>query len=285
MKNYVCIFLLVLMGLFLAGLNYLSHLHITAVFQDIRPLDEKIPIYYKGIVVGRVTDKYHSFDSKKTHVRIILNSRKLKLPLNTTAILKKRIKNDKEFDYIELLYPQTPSDRFISDGSYINGKSTIDIKEYIKNQNPEDLDKIKNNLTLASGNLNSSLEAIFGLFVLLQEILQENRDNLKSASYNFKETTSNISNVTKKIDNVILEEQLSNTFNNIENSTGGFHNFTENISSTVDEFNKTIPNINSVVENTKELINNANAISCGIRQTLGKNFGGLRLFFGKVIRE
>lgn len=262
------------------ALNYFSQRHITAVFSDIRPFDNNITVFYKGISVGKVKRSSLSKDFQKTNLEISLHNKKLQLPLNTKAILKKRVKNDKEIDYIELIYPQIPSERFIGNHSHIHGYSTVDAKEYLKNQNPEDLDKIKTNLMTASENLYITLDAIGGMFVLIQDILQENRSNIKSSSTNFKETTKNINNLTKKIDNIIVEEQWNNTFNNIENSSSGLNLFTKNINSTITNADKTLTN---TLENTNQITKNLNSITCGIRKTLCKKLGGLRLFFGKVI--
>ena len=278
MKKYILIFIvfIVILSIF----NYFANRHITAVFQDLRQFNGSLSVYYKGIKVGKATDKSHSKDALRTNVKITLFNKKLKLPLNTKAVLKKRVQNDREIDYIELIYPEVPSERYIKEYSHIHGYSTIDIKEYLKNQTPEDLDKIKSNLMSSSENLSSSLEAIGGMFILIQDILQENRENLKGSSHNIKETTDNINKVTKKFDNIVIEEQWNNTFNNIENSSGGLHNFTNNINKTITDVDNTIP---KTLENTKEITENLNSITCGIRQTLSKKFSGLRLFFGRVI--
>lgn len=278
MKKFL--FILILIVLLISMINYFSDRHFTIVFKDVRPFDRKIPVYYKGIIVGKATDKNHSKDSLRTNVKITLYNKNLKLPLNTKALLKKRIRNDKETDYIELIYPKVPSERFISEHSHIHGHSTVDIKEYLKNQNIEDLEKIKSNLISSSENLNSTLEAFAGMFVLIQDILQENRENLKGSSKNIKESAQNINRMTKKFDNVIIEDQWHNTFNNIENTTGGFHNFAHNVNNTMTELDQTLP---ETFENTKNITSNINSITCGIKQTLSKKFGGLRLFFGRVI--
>ena len=278
MKKYFIIIIFII--LLFTIINYFLHRHFIAVFDDIRPFDGQINVYYKGILVGKATDKVHSDDYLRTNVKIILRNKKLKLPLNTKAILKKRIKDDKEIDYIELVYPEIPSKKYIKENSHIHGYTTIDIKEYLKNQTPEDLDKIKTNLMTASENLYTTLDAIANMFILIQDILQENRSNLKGSSTNLKSTTENIKNLTKKIDNIIIEEQWNNTFNNIEKSTGGLHNFTNNINNTILDFDKTLPN---TMQNTNQITENLSSITCGIRQTLSKKFGGLRLLFGKVI--
>ena len=278
MRKFFIIFVLAFLAM--AIINYYTNRHITVVFKDVRPFEGKIPVYYKGVVVGKATDRQHSDDSLRTNVKITIYNKKLKLPLNTKAILKKRIKNDKEFDYIELVYPQIPSERFIGEHSHIRGHHTVDIKEYLKNQTPEDLEQVKNNILSASENLNASLDALAGMFLIIQDVIGENRENLKNASYNLNQTAQNINNATKKIDNVIEEERLSNTFNNIENTTLGLHNLMHNANGTVDGVNHTLPD---TLQNTNEITANVNAITCGLRQTLSKNFGGLRLFFGKVI--
>ena len=210
MKKFLIIFILVVFSFVI--IDYFTNRHITAVFKDVRPFEGKIPVYYKGVVVGKATDREHSDDSLRTNVKITIYNKKLKLPLNTTAILKKRIKNDKEFDYIELVYPQVPSERFIGEHSHIHGHHTVDIKEYLKNQTPEDLEQIKTNILSASANLNASLDALAGMFILIQDVLGENRENLKNASYNLNQTAQNVNNATKKFDNAPMLRVINISF-------------------------------------------------------------------------
>ena len=264
--------------LILISINFFIQRHFTAVFEDIRPFEGRIPIYYKGIIVGKATNKEHSNDLRRTHIKITLYNKKLKLPLNTKAILKKRIQNDKEFDYIELIYPDIPSERFIEENSHIHGHSTLDIKEYLKNSTPEELDKIKNNLISSSENLSSSLEALGGLFLLLQDILEENRGNIKKSSYNLKETTKNVKNFTKKVDNITIEKQWNNTFNNVESSTKELSDFSCGINDTLSKVDLSLPN---TLDNAQEISENINSISAVIKQAFCKRFGILRLLFGK----
>lgn len=278
MRKFFVIFILAILSFVI--INYFTNRHITAVFKDVRHFEGKIPVYYKGVVVGKATDKRHSNDYLRTNVKITIYNKKLRLPLNTKAVLKKRIKNDKEFDYIELIYPQVPSERFIDEHSHIHGHHTVDIKEYLKNQTPEDLEQIKNNILSASENLNTSLDALAGMFLIIQDVIGENRENLKNASRNLNKTTKNINTTTKKIDNIIIEEQWLNTFRNLENTTDGLHNLTHTVNGTASQADKTLP---ETLQNTNEITENVNSITCGIRQTLSKRFGGLRLFFGKVI--
>jgi len=278
MKKYL--FLGILIIICFSILNYFSQQHITLVFDNLRPFEGKIPVYYKGIRIGRATDSYHSDDLQHTHVKVTLFSKKIKLPTNTEAILKKRIKNKKEYDYLELIYPDKPSNEIISENSFIKGKSTVDIREYFISHTIEDVEKIENNIIQASENLNLSLEALTGLFLIIHDTVQENRKNILGASYNLNQTSKNINTTTKKFENSIKTEQLEQTFDNIENSTNNFDKLTSNLSDTAQTVNiNTMPEINSVLKKSDILLNNLNSITCSIKQTLNKRFGGLRLMF------
>lgn len=278
MKKYIILIILLIIGI--SFYNYKTHQHITLIFENIRPFEGKIPVFYKGLAVGKAVESYHSDDLQHTHIKITLYSKKLKLPANTEAVLKKRIKNKKEYDYLELIYPDSPDKETISENSFIHGKSTVDIREYFISHTIEDIDKIENNLIQASENLNLSLEALTGLFVVIQDMVQENRQNILEASHNLNQTSKNINTTTKKFENSIKTEQLKQTFDYIENSTDNLNKLTSNVSDATSEMNiTTIPDINSTIKSANNLLGNLNSITCGIKQTLNKKFGGLRLLF------
>ena len=54
---------------------------------------------------------------------------------------------------------------------------------------------------------------------------------------------------------------------------------------TTKDINKTMPNVGLSLKNFQGITSNLNSITCGIKQTLKKPFGGLRLLFGKVINS
>jgi len=52
----------------------------------------------------------------------------------------------------------------------------------------------------------------------------------------------------------------------------------------INEFtNGNLPNIETGVNDTSYIIRNLNQITCGVKNTLKKRFGGLRLLFGRTI--
>ena len=272
MKKYMIIgTILILLGLGWFIYKQTTYTHIKVEFEELRPFEHRIPVYYKGIMIGRASERKHGSDFKHTYVSVTLYPKNLMLPVNTEVLLKKLKRNKKESDFIELIYPKEPSQELISEGCILKGKATVDFEEYMRNQHPDDIAIIKENLTNASANLNYSLEALAQLFIILQDTVKENQPNIKG-------TTGNLYKATSKISDSINPEQISGTFSNIEQMTSNLNDTTAGV-------NGTLPQINSTLKNAQDIVANTNAISCGIRQTLRKKFGGLRLMFGRTINE
>lgn len=287
LKKYFYIPVLII----IAGLSFyvykaLNYTYITVKFQELRPFHAKLPVYYKGLVIGKATERRHSDDFQHTLINVTLYPKNLLLPVNTEVLLKKEKRNnDKEHDFLELVYPQKPSDKMISNGTILNGKATVDIETFLANQNPDDLEIIKNNLAESSENLNSALGQMSALFLMLNDMLDENRKNINSVTRNLSKTTGNIDAVTRKLDRSMKQQALDNTFSNIEASTKNFTVISSNLTGTSFGVNEVMPRVDSTLYQVHGIASNANAISCAIRKTLRKPFGGFRLMFGKVITE
>lgn len=287
MKKYLVVLMLLLIlcpGMY--AYKQSTYTHINVKFQELRPFHQKLPVYYKGIVIGKATERRHSDDFTHTIVKVVLYPPNLMLPENSTILLKKeRRNNEKEKDFLEIIYPQNPSDKMISNNVTIEGKATTDIDTFMANQHPEDLEAIKENLAASAENLNAALGGLSELFTTLNDIAVENKGNLKTASKNLAHTTVRIQQLTTKVDESIQQRTLDNTILNLEKSTQNLQAITGNLSTATDSVNIAMPRIDSTLYETHSLISNANAISCGVRQTLRKRFGGLRLIFGKTINE
>jgi len=239
-----------------------TYTHIYVMFKELRPIEETLPVYYKGLKIGKAVEKKHSNDYQHAILKIVLYPKNLHLPINTEVHLKQIVKNKKSKDFLELIYPQTPSDKLISNNYYLKGNSTEDIESYYKSLPKDDLETIKNNLVQSSANLNYALESLGQLFSILSEMVNENRPNLKN-------TTHNIEQSTAKISSTLNDAPFDEIFSDIQNTT-----------STTSAI---IPNLASTSENLDCTMQNMCAITCGIKQTLSKRFGGLRLFFGKSL--
>lgn len=282
------IILLIILFLVIIGLivyKQVTYTHITVQFNELRPHENNIQVYYKGIVIGRAVKKKHTKDYKHTLMKVILYPKNLHLPINTEVELRQVVKNRKTKDYLELLYPESPSSTLISNGTYLKGYATIGLETFAHNQRIEDLEAIKQNLRNASENLNSTISELGDLFILLQDVVNENRSNLKGTTNNIRKVSSNIDKTSIKINNSIKQEELESIIGTINRSSNNVERITENVYDTSVGINSNIPKISSSINETQNLIANTNAISCGVRQTLRKRFGGLRLIFGRTIKE
>ena len=250
-------------------LRALTFTHITAKFEHLRPIHGALDVYYKGIVIGKAKELKHSDNYNHTLMKIVLFPKNLHLPSNTTILLKKEKRNNIEKDFLELEYPKEPNNTLLSNNSTIEGIATVDTETYLQNQKPNEIEEIKENLIQSVENLNEMLSLLNQVFGLIYEVLDENKSNV----YN---TTKTIENMTIKIDKALKQNSLENTILNIENTTKNFSNTSSGI-------NETIPNLDNTLNNLEQTSCNLNQITCGIRKTLSKNFGGLKMLFGKTI--
>ena len=254
-----------------------NYLHITAKFKEFRPVHEKIDVFYKGLKIGYVQKMELCEEHKNTLVRCVLTYKDLHLPENVEAYLKKEKKNDKEFDLIEIVYPSNPSSVLLSDNSIINGVLTVDIETFMKNQNPEHLASIKENLIQSTENLEYALNALADLFVTLDEIAKQNKKNIYQSTYNLSKTTNDTQQIMNKLNHALNEQELNNSLSSLNKAT-------KNISSmTTDVYTTTLPQVNSTLYQTECLVASVNEIVCGLKEDLKKRFSGIRLLFGKTI--
>lgn len=262
-----------------------TYTYVTAKFKELRPIHGKMSVYYKGLVVGKAREQKHSDDFNHTLINLVLYPKRLLLPENTTVLLKKEKRNDKERDFLELVYPKEPSNIMLSNGSILEGKATVDIDEFMSNQNPDDLEAIRHNLAQSAENLNIAIEGLSIVFESVNDILKENQKNLYATTKNLSDTTGNLNNMTTKFDKSIQQKKLENTINNIEASSKNLESVSSNLTGTTTDVNGVMPSVEATMCQVQGLAANANAISCGVRKTLRKRFGGLRLLFGRVIDE
>lgn len=262
-----------------------TYTYINIKFKELRPCNCRIPVYYKGIKIGKATERKHSDDYTYTIVKVVLYPKNLMLPNNTEVLLKKEKKNNKEYDFLEFIYPQKPSTVMISNGSMLEGKTTIDLQTFLKNQHPDDINQIKENIYSASENLNESLTQLVNLLILIQDILKENQSNIMNFSGGLAKSAKNINQITYKFNKSIKQQSLENTINNLNTSSQNIATITNGLNTTTNSVNTAMPNIDSAIYQTNGLLYNMNKITCGIKGTLSKPFGGLRILFGKTVND
>lgn len=279
MKKYLLItfsLILICSGFYIYKLT--TYTYINAKFSELRPIHQKLPVYYKGLKIGRAKEHKHSLDFNHTIINIVLYPKKLMLPINTTVLLKKEKIKDKYYDFLELVYPKNPSKLMISNGATLEGKATLDVETYMASQNIEDLEAIKENLFKSSQELAKTLDEVEQMFAIINSTLTNSQSDIKKI-------TKNTGDLTKKVNDSIQENSLENAVSNIEATTKNINDLTSSLNSVSDSVNGIIPKTDTAVEQINGITSNVNAITCGVRKTLRKKCGGLRLIFGQVIDE
>jgi len=293
-KNFVIKFLrqilIVAFIIFMGVLIYqrLAYTFITAEFQELRPIKGRIDVFYKGYKIGKVLYIKPSDNYQTTFMRIALfDNKNLKLPNNVILKLQREKDKWRKIDYIDIIYPESPSAEYLKNGDVVLGKSTVDIETFLSSQESDSLDNMKENLEKTVEELQDTIGALKDLFTTLNEMAEENRKNLKETTGNLENTTKNIEALTIKLNRSIKEDNLNKTMTNLEQTTENVKNSTTDLQETVRKINKftdgNLPNIETGVNDTSYMIRNLNQITCGVKNTLKKRFGGLRLIFGKVI--
>lgn len=280
-------FMIIVWGLLIYRIH--KNTYLTVEFKDLRPFHHHVDIFYKGFKIGRAEKIRPDKKYEKTLMTIVLHPMDLKLPVNTTATLKREKRNRREYDYVELVYPDDPSIYYLKSGDVIAGHATIDVQSFLASQDPETLEDIKNNLSKAAVSANDTLNALSGLFLVLTEVVQENRANILDATQNLKATTMNIRETSQKLNYSIRQNQLESTFTNVDTSTVNTRETTKNLQILTQDIDKVtrnvdkmLPKIDCIVNETYSVLRNANEITCDVSKTLKKRFGGMRLFFGKA---
>lgn len=265
----------------------LTNTYITIQFDELEPFENNMPVYYKGFKVGRTRSIKPSKDFKHTFVQVVINYDNLKLPKNTTAIVKKRDKGEyrNALDYIELEYPDSPSIIFLKNGSIIKGTSSLDWNTLFAQQASDGkLDGLGQSVTDLMDNLNSTVETLTLVFTTINDILNENRPNLLTASSNLSKTTSNFHEISSRMTNSLSQEKLDNTTGGFEKTSKNFDESSKNINEITKNLNNMMPYINATIIDTNSTICNVNQISQGILNTLKERMGLLKLLIGKPVK-
>lgn len=253
-------------------------MRIYAEFEELEPFSN-LNVYYKGFKIGRAIKVVPNKDFSRSKVTIVLNSWSYNLPNNIKAKIQKAQK-DSDVDYLEIIYPSSPSLTKIKYGDKIEGEVSHNLSDFIKDVAEgggfDDLKGNTNNL------LESANDATKNISALLQEvtsILKDIHPQITTAANNLSETTVNLNKMSVKLEKSIQSETISNSMTNVENTTKNLEGTTLFINT------KTLPAVNATICSLKTLIDNINTIVKGIGNTLQKRMGGARLIFGTPVSK
>ena len=284
--------LIVLITCIVTFYRMVMYTYITVKFKEARPFHHHAPVFYKGHKVGKIVKVRHSKDYQHTLVRLVLYPHDLNLPENITAKLKIIKRGRFEKDYVDLILPENPVPLRLKNNSVITGTTTIDAHSYFSSLDMEKLEEIEENAANTMSNLEYSTAGLNDLIAMLNSIVEENRKNIDISAKNLATATMNTTQVTARIEKTITGEKLEALLNNIDatstnvkNITQSFTGVSENLGGTTDAIGQSMPMLECALANATAITSNLNEITTGIKCTLRKPFGGLRVLFGKSINK
>lgn len=286
-KHMFALVLYITLFLFAVGTlikNIPPKTYVTVQFEEARPIRHRMSVYYKGFRIGRTIRMRPSKDYKTTLLTVALNPQDLRLPVNVKARLNREKKKWREHDFIEIIYPDSPSLYYLKDGDVIEGSTVVDLDSFIaETADSGYLEQLKDNLNGTVKSANETLETLNGLFIVLKDTIEEARPNIVAASKNLSDTTRNLYNVSNNLNTSLNEERMNNVGEDLNGTTKNLNETIENIEVVTGGLKDSVPQMTSIINNIDGTTCNLNVITSGISATLQKRLGLFRLLFGKPV--
>lgn len=279
-KKHIFIFVIVILLI-----NYLLYIicttKVTICFEDFEPFKHNLPVYYNGFRLGHTTKVYPSEDYRATLVDTRLLMKKLKLPANSYAVMRRKDKKD----YIELEYPAAPYIEKLRNKDVINGHMGVNFENFLQNQaEGGGLDEIKNNVNTTIVSAGQTFDALTQMLNVLTGILEDVRPSINDTVLNVNSASKNIASISANLQKTVEKGYIDATLLNLQETSGNLVLTTENFGGFSQVLNKKSTILtNCLLKNLNTVVCNINEIIIGVGNTLKKRFGGLRLFFGKTI--
>lgn len=254
-------------------------------FQKMRPIKEKVNVYYNGFKVGRTAGLKPCDHSKNICSKVRLDKNLMILPKNIEIKLKqKKISDNKFEDYMEIQYPVSPDFETIKDGAIIKGEVASGFHNYLNEEvSYSDMEMIKQNLISATDNLNKASGILVDILSSIDDVTSNSKQNSKLLISNLNKTVSNLSLLIGKIDNSLDDKVIRSIFYNVDDSTKNLNGTLENIRNFTYELNSGSGDITGTINSLNSISRNIDEIVQGVNCTLQKPFGGLRLIFGAPV--
>lgn len=291
-KLIILISLFFILGLTFAFWLYdmQSKYYITAKFNESGPLYKNMPVYYKGYEIGKIENVRIRDDYRYTLAKIVFYPKKPKLSDNIVAKAKKL---EMEDDYVDLIYPDPPSDTLLKSGGIIEGRGAFDMDMLLSDVAEADLlVPLLQHFSDLLVNAGKTSDEIRNFFSDSRSILKDNRQNIHRATKNLAISTKSLAKLTSNFNNSITHDKLKNTTSNIDKSSTNVFAATEsikNITASIDcatrNLDKTVAKIDCTICEANKAAKNIRVITGNFCEILGKRFAGLRIIFGKPINN
>lgn len=258
-----------------------NFVHAQIEFEKLRPIPQKINVYYNGFKVGRTSKMLPCDTSPNTCVHVTFNEKSAFLPCNSEAQMKQKRINDKLYeDYIEIIYPKNPSYIGISNKTKLKGTLSGGFHNYLNEEvSYSEMEDIKESLKNSVEHLETLLQATINVMDSLNVMINNSEKELTSAAKNLNYSSKKLKSITNKADGSFNQEEVKSIIKNIEGTTKNLDETTGDIKNMTNRLNYsgTAANLTSIAKSSDEIVQGVN---CALR----KPFGGLRILFGKTIK-
>lgn len=282
-KIYIIILSLTLVLIGFLIYNKFAYINVIIKFDELEPFEKQMNVYYKGFKVGRTTKIYPDRDYQNTFIEIKLYPYNINLPDNIEA----KIKRTKTSAYINIIMPDSPSIKRISNSQIIKGKLTKDINSLLNDSfGEEGFDVIIDDATNLMETANVTIKNLGDIFLQVNDIITEIRGDINIAADNLAKTTVNLEKMSGNLSNGFDKKTVEESVKNIEETTKNMKEMSENLNKITMQIDKqTMPIVNSALCETNSTVKNINEITGGIKNTLKKRRGLSKILFGKPISE
>lgn len=267
---FVSLVLVIVIAIFLgrAGEWFRPSINYYTLLSDVSDVSSGKKIYYRGIVVGKVS-RVSVYNDELFRVDLYIYSEYTNIVRSDSLIIvRSELLGGKKFELI----PGSQQSDYLKKGQMIyspdtyEGKILAKLKGYYSPQ--EDINKIINNISLITSYLVDYVGEegeLRKVLVNVNGILKDVDSSIKGINYNTLPALNNVlsRDIPLVVDNLIgvLEQlQVILKSQNISNSIKNIEKITKDISDITDSLSKNKTNINNVVVNLEKLTKNLNEI-------------------------
>ncbi len=269
--------------IFAAIYIYNTTYYIIIRFDELGPLVKNMPAYYNGFKIGKIVAINPDKDFKHILVKVNLKEKSLKLPQNTIVYVERFPSGGL---YLQFSYPASPSLNPLRRGDLLEGVAPYNVEQFMMGQSVSGMtDVVSVHIVKALNSADATNQEVKLFFKLATTLIEQNSkainksvNNTSDMTKNLAQMAQNLNQVSKKLNNAIDETELKSTTSNIKDTT-------ENIAKATNDIDKTVKKIDDTIVQVNETAQNLNSITSGLNNTLSKRFAGIRIIFGKPVKQ
>lgn len=267
------------MGLFFL-IKHIVHItkqtHIKAEFTELAPFSKKMPVYFKGFKIGKITKIVPKDDFTTTLMHVTLFPEEISFPQNIYLQVRSYKKN---LTYAEIMLPDEPSVKKLKDGNIIKGKTNMSFDSIIERQSENgSFDLIITTVGEIAVNVNKTVQELEGLLKDVRTTFKNNENYISISTRNLSTATSHLNRTTLNISSTVDQKSLDRTMKNVEDTSKNLKSITKSVDCATRNLSETMEHINEITANVSGI---TESIDC----TMKDRFGGFRLFFGKPSKK